>query len=104
MNHRRAGRRQAVRPRRTPRADALTWPEDLSGRCARLTAIGNRRLLVENHKGILELTDACVRLDTGRGAITICGRDLSLCDARRDSVIIRGRIDRVDLPEGGPDE
>lgn len=88
----------------TPRPDALVWPQDLSGRCARATMIGSRRLLVENHTGILELTDARIRLNTGCGPITVTGRGLTLCDARRNALIVKGELQRVDLPcEGGSD-
>ena len=38
--------------RRTRAPEALTWADDLAGRCARITCAGGR-LLVENHAGIL---------------------------------------------------
>ena len=81
-----------------PGASALEWPRDLAGGCARATAIGSNRLLVENHTGILALSDTCVRLQTGAGAITVTGRELKLCDARRGALIVRGIIERVELP------
>lgn len=88
-------------PRRV-RPDALVWPRDLSGACARVTAIGSDRLLVENHTGILELTDSRVRLCTGAGPICVTGRGLSLCQARPGALIVKGQIQRVELPcEGG---
>ena len=89
-------------PRRTPihrmRPDALTWPEDLLGRCARVTAVGSRRVLVENHTGLLALTETEVRLNTGCGALVISGEGLTLCEARPRAMIVTGRIRRVDLP------
>ena len=93
-------------PRRTPimkkRPDALLWPEDLLGRCARVTAVGNRRLLVENHTGILALTQTQIRLGTGCGPITVTGEGLTLCEARPCALIVRGDIHTIDLPrEGG---
>ena len=82
--------------------DALLWPRDLTGRCARVVAIGSRRLLVENHTGILELTETCVRLNTRCGPITVTGRSLRLCEARRGAAIIRGAVQTIALPsEGG---
>lgn len=86
-------RRQDARP-----SEALLWPRDLAGRSARVTAIGSRRLLVENHTGILEVSETRVRLDTGCGPITVAGRGLTLSDARRCALIIRGDIERVELP------
>jgi sporulation protein YqfC len=93
-------------PRRIPipklRPDALIWPEDLLGKCARITAIGSHRLLVENHTGLMCLTETEIRLNTGCGPIAISGEGLSLCDARPRAAIVTGRIIRIELPpEGG---
>lgn len=90
---------KANRKRRPiPRTPALEWAEDITGRCARATAIGSRSLLVENHTGILEFTDARVRLETRRGPICVTGEGLSLCDVRQGALIVRGEIQRVELP------
>ena len=95
-------------PRRTPinkrRPDALLWPQDLLGHCARLSVVGTGRLLVENHTGILELTPTLIRLNTGCGPIAVWGDCLALCEARPRAIIVSGRIRRIDLPcEGGDD-
>ena len=103
MNTHSSTRDARFRRRRRPQpTDALAWADDLLGHCARVTALGSRRILVENHTGILELTEDRVRLSTGCGPITIAGRSLSLCDVRKNALIVRGEIERVDLPpEGG---
>ena len=94
-------------PRRTPihkvRPDALLWSRDMLGFCARVTVVGSARLLVENHTGLLELTDARIRLNTGCGPIAISGEGLKLCDARPRAAIVSGRIHRIDLPYKGGD-
>lgn len=84
-------------------APALQWVEDAAGLCARATAIGRRCLLVENHRGILAFSSEQVRLRTGDGALCVTGRGLTLCEVRADSLMIRGEIDRVEMPciEGG---
>lgn len=86
---------------------ALEWARDMTGRCARATAIGNRSLLVENHTAIADFSDACIRLDTRTGPLCVFGSGLSLRDVRPGALIIRGSIHRVELPcKGGdaPDE
>ena len=94
-------------PRRSPiakrRPGALIWLEDLMGRCARVTAIGNGRVLVENHTGLLELTEQRIRLNTGCGSVVITGEGLTLCEARPRALIVKGAISRVDLPADGGD-
>ena len=85
-----------------PVLPALEWLEDVTGRCARATAIGSRSLLVENHTGILAFSPRQVRLGSGRGDICVTGENLWLCDVRPGALIVRGEIHRVDLPcEGG---
>ena len=85
----------------------MDWIDDVTGRCARATAVGNRSLLVENYTAILAFDPNCVRLATASGTICVAGRDLTLRDVRPRALIVHGDIHRVDLPcEGGgaPDE
>lgn len=85
--------------KRHPRGwPALEWAEDLSGGCARVVAVGGRSLRVENHTGVLELTDTRVALNTRRGPLYAEGRNLTLCDVRPGTLVIRGDIRRIELP------
>lgn len=82
---------------------ALEWVREVSGKTARVTAIGNRRLLIENHTGIQTFTDEFICLSTARGPLSVYGSDLSLCEVRENALIVHGCIRRVELPEdGGP--
>lgn len=81
-------------------APALEWLCDLSGRAARITSIGNRALLVENHRGILEFQQDRIALATGCGSVLVEGEQLLLSEVRRDALIIRGEIRHVKLPCG----
>ena len=80
---------------------ALEWTEDLAGGCARVTAIGSRCLRVENHTGVLSLSDTRIVIGTRRGPLCAEGRGLTLCDIRPDTLIVRGKIARLELPCGG---
>ena len=95
-------------PRRGhPYPPALEWTEDVSGRCPRITALGGHSLLVENHTGIAAFTESRIVLNSRAGAVCALGRGLSLSCARAGAVIIRGDIQRIELPcRGGdaPDE
>ena len=79
-------------------APALDWLCDLSGRTARITSIGNRSLLVENHCGILEFTAERIALATRCGSVVVVGAGLSLSQVRRDALVIDGSIRDVRLP------
>lgn len=91
---------KSVKTRRTAEAPALEWLCDLSGRTARVTSIGNRSLLVENHCGILEFTEERIALASGCGKIEVEGAHLFLSEVRRDALVIRGSIREVRLPCG----
>lgn len=83
-------------------APALEWVEDVSGRCARITAVGSRSLLVENHTGLCDYSETRVCLNSRMGPIRVTGSGLTLCDVRPGALIVRGRVSRVELPcEGG---
>lgn len=85
-----------------PALPALEWAEEISGGCARVTALGSRCLRVENHTGVLRLSDDEVVVDTRRGPLCVEGRGLYLCDVRWDALVVRGDIARVLFPcEGG---
>ena len=81
-----------------PDAPALEWLSDLSGKTARITSVGSRMLLVENHCGILLYEDARILLASRCGAIEICGDGLSLSEVRKDALIVCGQIRHVNLP------
>lgn len=80
------------------RIPALEWLDDISGVSARATMIGNRRVLIENHTGILEFAAERVRLSTKRGAIAVSGTELTLTEVRPHSLIVSGKIDAVEMP------
>ena len=82
---------------------AMEWLEDISGKCARATVIGNRRLLIENHTGIIEFSSECIRLNSGGGPLLITGQSLVLCNVRQGALIVQGEIHRVELPCEGSD-
>lgn len=92
---------QPVRVRR--RAPALEWLDDVSGFSVRATMTGSRRVLIENHTGILEFSPERVRLSSKHGEISVSGAALSLTEVRPRSLIVLGRIDAVELPPEGVD-
>lgn len=93
----------APRPHRPPHPPipALEWTAQALGRTARITVMGSRRMMVENHLGILDFSDTCLRLNSSKGAIAIEGRDLTLRDVRKDALIVIGDLHRVQLPNEG---
>ena len=95
-----ARERQAARRAIRPVLEALSLPEDASGRAVRLTALGSSHLLVENHLGLAEVTAVRVRLTTPEGMLAVSGRDLRLTDVRRGALCVTGGIRLIELPAG----
>ncbi|MBQ3575348.1 MAG: YabP/YqfC family sporulation protein [Clostridia bacterium] len=84
--------------RKKSNSPALEWLNDLSGKTARITSIGGRSLLVENHCGIEKYSAECVCLKTRCGIIKAEGANLTLREVRKGALIISGDIRHVELP------
>ncbi len=61
---------------------------------------GDRRVLVENHRGVVQYGQTDIRLRVSYGYVKICGSNLRLVRMTRQQVIICGKIDDVSLCRG----
>ena len=63
--------------------------------------IGQRRVLIENHCGIIGYgkQEICVKVRTGK--ILVCGNCLEIVQMTREQLIILGSIDEIRLLRGG---
>ena len=61
---------------------------------------GDRRILVENHRGVTEYgcDRICIRLPSG--ILTVCGSKLSLSRMTKKMLVITGMVDCVSLQRG----
>ena len=82
--------------KRRKHPEQLTWAPN-PGRAVRVTTVGDRRALVENHLGLLAYGPDQVRVRCRRGAASVKGEGLALREVRRDALIVTGRIDSVEL-------
>lgn len=78
-------------------AEMLELPRDVVLDLPRLVMTGNKRLAVENHKGVIEYTPNLLRLNTSRGELRIQGSSLILVSILREEVWIEGRIGQVEF-------
>lgn len=58
---------------------------------------GFRRVLIENHRGIIGYSREQIRVRVSRGAIVVRGNGLSLTHMSRDVLVVTGSIACVDL-------
>ena len=58
----------------------------------KITMFGDRNLLMENYKGIIEYDDNRIRVNTGRGIIKVTGEKLMIKEITLEDLMIDGDI------------
>lgn len=61
---------------------------------------GNRRVLIENHQGVVEYEKTRIIVSVKFGKIIVTGSDLELCHMSRHQLVIAGCIDAVSVERG----
>ena len=77
-------------------AERLELPQEACGSAVRLTAVGDRRLLIENHGGLLTYGTEEIRVSTGRGQIVLRGAELDMRAMNRSELLITGRLQSLE--------
>jgi sporulation protein YqfC len=70
----------------------LEIPPDIVLDLPRLTMLGNKQLLVENHKGIIEYTPVLVRVKLSQGELAVTGDGLSIGNLQLEHILVEGTI------------
>ena len=70
--------------------------ESVSGRLL-VELVEDRRLLVENHHGIVSYDRDCIIIKTGVGRLLISGGELTMVQMTRERIIITGRVEQIML-------
>lgn len=78
------------------RAEDSFLAEDLDMGLPRIEIVGDRRVTVENHKGIVEYSDTLMRIACGRLQLRITGAGLELCALSLSEVSVTGKIISVE--------
>ena len=77
-------------------SEKLQLPEDALLGAAKLTVTAGRRVLIENHRGILEYGEAYIAVRTRGGQIGIAGKELRLLAMTGQELLIGGSVDRLE--------
>lgn len=67
-------------------------PDEVSVGTSRITLTGNYRLILENHKGLIEYSTETVRIKTLDGTVRIEGNELLLDVMDSSTVAISGNV------------
>ena len=79
--------------------DLLDLPPDVVLDLPKLTAIGDRQLSVENHRGIIEYTPDLIRIGTNRGEIRVRGRGLAIGSILKEEILLVGQMYSIDFAD-----
>ncbi len=82
-------------------ADALELQQDVALNLPMLHITGSERLLLENHRGLLEYARDRIRVATTAGVVEIEGDDLAIRSVGRDDLLITGVLHTVKLGNAG---
>ncbi|MBR5543106.1 MAG: YabP/YqfC family sporulation protein [Oscillospiraceae bacterium] len=80
-------------------ADAFDIPADVGGGILHIEISGRQEVFVENHKGILMLSEEEVEISSGRGTVTVFGTKLSVLAMNTEEVRISGEIESIRFGE-----
>jgi len=76
-------------------AGILEIPQDIILDLPRITMLGNKQLLVENHKGIIEYTPSLVRIKLNQGELLVTGKLLTLCNLQLEQILVEGTVREI---------
>lgn len=76
---------------------ALELPAGVLTAAPRMEFSGNRRVLVEGCKRILECDEDCIRLCTANGILRFTGRELCMACRTAEYAVITGRVSAVEF-------
>jgi sporulation protein YqfC len=79
-------------------AEMLELPKESVLNIPKLTIAGNKDMIIENYKGLLEFDSGGIRLGTGMGVIKITGSGLLIKEMTSDDIVISGRIHSLEFP------
>lgn len=78
-------------------SERFDLPADAAAGLPRVTVIGDRQVLVENHRGLLEYSGEIVELAGGRLRVRIRGEGLYLKAMDPEMILVGGQIFGVDM-------
>lgn len=77
-------------------ADVSELPRDVVMGQPVVTVLGRMELDIENYRGIIEYTDALIRIQTKIGQIRITGKNLRIDYYTNDDMKLTGQIEAIE--------
>ena len=80
-------------------ASALSLPKEVVCNLPEITMTGNKTLMVENHKGIIDCGEELLRLNTLSGILTVKGHEFDLLTVTDEVIVLSGSISAMEFTE-----
>lgn len=77
--------------------EILDLPREINGKDFKITILSFDEVLIENYKGILEYEEFFIKISTEIGIVNINGFNLELKQLTDDDVMLKGKINSIDL-------
>ena len=77
-------------------------PEEVCRDTPRIVMTGREEVLVEQHGGLFSYETRCIRLRTKLGLLTVTGEGLVISHFGAQDVLIRGRVDALQVAGEAP--
>ena len=79
---------------------AMDLPKDVIQNASVITILGRNELCIENYRGIIEYTDALIRVQTRAGQIRIQRKRLRIQYYTNDEMKVTGALSSLEFTEG----
>ena len=84
-------------PKKKKLNQILDMPREINKVDSKITVVSFDEILIENYKGILEYEEFFIKVQTEIGSIIINGFSLELEQITEDDILIKGKINSIDL-------
>lgn len=75
---------------------SLQLPQEILLEKLNIEVLGNEKMNIINHKGIIYYSSEHIRINSSSGLLSIKGRDLLLSTLISEELIIEGQIDSIE--------
>lgn len=77
--------------------ELLELPKEVVLDIPKLTMLGNKNLIIENYKGIVEYDSERIRVNTGIGIIKLTGAGLVIKEITSEDIMVDGMIETMEF-------
>lgn len=78
-------------------AEAVDLPKELLPGMPLIEVSGCGQVMIENHCGVTEYTDSCIRVRVSFGTVSIYGSALRIARMKRKQLVVLGTLNGLEL-------